>query len=526
VRRGRRARAEIHRYLFQPIFDAERNVTGIFVQGSDVTEAYTLAQEVAFQAAHDSLTGLMNRREFARLTEHIDGPGPHAILYMDIDHFKIVNDRCGHAAGDSLLQQVAAALKGACDDDAVLARLGGDEFALLLRNCDAETAMARAQELREAVRNIDFIWRSKRYSATLSVGIASFSDADGTSFESALGLADAACFLAKERGRDRVKLAFLSDEDVWQQLSHMDHVTRLKEAIRDDRIVLFGQRICQLHHADGKPPVRSYEILSRLRDVDGTLIPPAGFIPAAERFGMIEELDRHIIAKAFAHLSGLDCTIRKSIRYFVNLSGVTLSSAAFFGFVEQLLAAHPNVEASQFCFEVTETAALSDTRRSAEAMTRLAEHGFQFALDDFGSGMASFSYLQLLPVQFVKIDGEFVKAVLGNPANAIIVEAVAKIAACMNIGTVAESIESKNLLPVLQALGVQYGQGYALHMPEALDTAITIPAGPPGNGRTSHAPMLTDFREAVADMARVSTRSRPRRSARSRDESVLDGPAP
>jgi diguanylate cyclase (GGDEF)-like protein len=492
--------------IFQPIFDVGRNVTGIFVQGSDVTEAYTLAREVAFQAAHDSLTGLLNRREFSRLTEHIEGPGPHALLYMDLDHFKIVNDRCGHAAGDSLLQQVATALKATAGGNEVLARLGGDEFVLLLRNCTADNAVALANELRSAVRAIDFIWRGKRYCVTLSVGVANFLDSDGISFESALGLADAACFLAKERGRDRVKLAFPSDEDMWTQLSDMDNVTRLKEAIRDDRIVLYGQRIYPLQ-GDGNEGARSFEILSRLRDVDGTLIPPAGFIPAAERFGLIEELDRHIITKAFAHLAGLDARSRKSLCYFVNLSGVTLSSATFPAFIETLVSSYPKVHASHICFEVTETAALSDTRRSAEAMRKLSSYGFRFALDDFGSGMASFSYLQLLPVQYVKINGEFIKDVNTNPANAIIVEAVAKLAECMKIHTIAESIESEDLLPVLRTLGVQYGQGYALHEPADLDTAIADSGRRNTNDRAPHSIIQQGAPQVVMNMPRAGRRA-------------------
>jgi diguanylate cyclase (GGDEF)-like protein len=489
--------------IYQPIFDACRNVTGIFVQGSDVTEAYTLAQEIAFQAAHDSLTGLFNRREFSRLTEHIQGSGPHALLYMDLDHFKIVNDRCGHAAGDSLLREVAAALSARAGEDAILARLGGDEFALLRPNCIADAAVALAQELRAAIRAIDFVWRGRRYGVTLSVGVANFHEPD-VSFETALGLADAACFLAKERGRDRVKLALPSDEDVWTQLSDMDNVTRLKEAIRDDRIVLYGQRIYSLNYGDNET-TRSFEILSRLSDLDGTLIPPSGFIPAAERFGLIEELDRHIIAKAFAHLAGLDSKIRKSVCYFLNLSGVTLSSASFSGFIEKLLAAHPDVLASQICFEVTETAALSDTRRSADAMRRLSGYGFRFALDDFGSGMASFSYLQQLPVKYVKIDGDFIKDVLTNPANAIIVEAVAKLARCMNIQAVAECIESCELLPVLRSLGIQYGQGFALQAPEDLDTAVT--GARPGQ-RVLHKTVRPESGGMVLDLRKRTRRPR------------------
>lgn len=351
--------------IYQPILNDAHEVTGIFVQGNDVTEAYTLAREVAFQAAHDTLTGLFNRREFARLTGQIDTPGPHALLYMDIDHFKIVNDRCGHVAGDSLLMEVTGVLSRVAGEGAVLARLGGDEFALLLPDCSSDEAVAMAHRLRRAVRMISFVWKGRRYGVTLSVGVATFSDAEGDTFEHALGLADAACFLAKDAGRDRVKLGLWSDEDVWRQLEEMDNATRLKEAIRDDRIVLNGQRIVDIEGKTG-PGVLYFEILSSLCDAEGRMVPPSGFIPAAERFGMIETLDRHIVTKAFAHFAALPGEVRRNVGYFINLSGITLGSVGFLSFVETLLTELPNVKPSHICFEVTETAAISDAIVAAE----------------------------------------------------------------------------------------------------------------------------------------------------------------
>ncbi|WP_127144608.1 putative bifunctional diguanylate cyclase/phosphodiesterase [Pelagibacterium montanilacus] len=469
--------------VYQPIFDTDQYVTGIFVQGNDVSEAHRLSQEVAFQAAHDPLTGLINRREFARLTQTITAPGPHVLLYLDIDNFKIVNDRCGHAAGDGLLQEVTIALSSVVGDSGILARLGGDEFAFVRSNCDVDDAISLADKLRSAVKHVDFIWQGKRYGVTLSVGVASFSEAEGTTFETALGLADAACFLAKESGRDRTKLAVPSDDDIWKQFSDMDNATRLQQAIRDDRIELFGQRIYDLSQS-GSEPSGFVEVLARLRDANGALIPPGGFIPAAERFGLIEALDRHIIAKALAHLQGRVGSQRAAQCYFINISAVTLSASGFDDFVANLLAVHPEVRASQICFEVTETAALSDVRRSAAAMRKLADTGIRFALDDFGSGMASFSYLQQLPVHFVKIDGEFVQSLRENPASSIIVESVARLAASMGMQTIAEFVEVSELTGLLQGLGVQYGQGYALHCPEELDSA-TSPDMPPEHGARS-----------------------------------------
>ncbi|RUT29936.1 EAL domain-containing protein [Arsenicitalea aurantiaca] len=441
--------------IYQPILSASRDVTGIFVQGHDVTEAYTLAQEVAFQAAHDALTGLLNRREFARRIGQVEGQGPHALLYMDLDHFKIVNDRCGHAAGDSLLKTVSDVLAMRAGTEAVLARLGGDEFAILLPNCGSDAAVTLAHQMRQAVRAINFIWNGRRYGVTLSVGVATFGELQENTIDDALGHADAACFLAKEAGRDRVKLALPSDDELRRQLTEMDNVTRLKEAIREDRIMLFAQRIDPIVPAKGADITR-FEILCRLRDTEGTVVPPSGFIPAAERFGMIEALDRHIVAKAFGHFSSLPTEVRARVGFFINLSGITLGAPGFLSYIERLLEDMPNVNAARICFEVTETAAISDIRGSAAAMRGLAAYGFRFALDDFGSGMATFAYLQQLPVQFVKIEGDFVRASPTNEASRIIVESVARLAACMKMEVIAEAVETSEILEALRPLGVQY----------------------------------------------------------------------
>jgi diguanylate cyclase (GGDEF)-like protein len=454
--------------IYQPVFDGDGSVTGIFTQGNDVTEAYTLAQEVTYQAAHDSLTGLCNRREFSRQTQNAGKPGTHALLYMDIDHLKIVNDRCGHAAGDSLLIKIAAALQSQCDHEHdLLARLGGDEFALVRRDCSQEAAIALANRLCKSVKDIIFIEQGNRYSVTLSVGIVNFGEPEQLTFEAALGLADAACFLAKEKGRNRVQVSLASDEEVRQQHQAMDNVTRLKEAMRQDRVILYVQRIVGLQ-PDGDPGPVFYEVLARLRDLSGAIIAPSGFIPAAERFGIVEELDRHIVCKTFAHLQAQSPERRDGTCYFINLSGITLSAPGFLIFIEKTLSAYPSVCSSQICFEVTETAALSNVYRTAEAMRQLITMGFKFALDDFGSGMASFAYLSQLPVQFVKIDGEFVKAILSQPAGGIIVEAVAKVARTMDISTIAESVEFAELIPKLKSIGIDYAQGYALHQPEPI----------------------------------------------------------
>lgn len=451
--------------IYQPILDESGNVTGIFVQGNDVTEAYQLAQEVSYQAAHDSLTGLSNRRDFAEKTDNLPSAGPHALLYMDIDHFKIVNDRCGHAAGDQLLKEVASAIAHQCQSDDVLARLGGDEFALVRWNCGREDSAALAESLRRAVKDIDFVWKSRRYGVTLSVGIACFGEAGAGATEQALGLADAACFLAKEKGRNRTQISSTTDEEVLLQQRDMDNATRLKLALADDRLELHVQRIVPLgsdSHGNWM-----FEVLARLRDIDGRLVPPRSFIPAAERFGLIDDLDRHVLQKAFSGLQAMEGPGRKAT-YFINLSGTTLGTDSFPDFIAKLLASYPEVDASQICFEVTETAAVPNVRRTAASMRLLVEKGFRFALDDFGSGMASFSYLKQLPVQFVKIDGEFVRTILEDEINAIIVASVIQVARSMNVLSIAEHIESEELAGKLRQMGADYGQGFALDRPVSM----------------------------------------------------------
>lgn len=454
-------------FIYQPIRDDAGNVTGILTQGNDVTEAFLLAQDVTYQAAHDSLTGLYNRREFGRQMQAGSEPGSHALFYMDLDQFKIVNDCCGHGAGDMLLINVASALQAECRDDDLLARLGGDEFALVRRDCGSEEATKLANDLREAVKEIVFDWKGQRYTVTLSVGVVIFGDDESLNIGTALGLADAACFLAKEKGRNRVQMSRAIDGEVTFQRLEMNNATRLADAMREGRILLYKQEIVGLQ-CDQAEQQRFFEVLARLRENDGTIISPAGFIPAAERFGMIEELDRHIVCKTFAHVDEHAPREQLQICYFINLSSITLSSPDFPRFIETALTAYPAVRTSQICFEVTETAAMSNVNRTAEAMRELVAKGFRFALDDFGSGMASFAYLSHLPVQFVKIDGEFVRAIIKRPADGVIVEAVAKVAQAMNIQTIAESVEYDELLPLLKSLGIDYGQGYTIHRPEPI----------------------------------------------------------
>lgn len=454
--------------VYQPIRDPSGQISAIFVQGHDVSETHRLALEVSYQASHDALTGLYNRREFTKRSQELEGiAGRHSLLYMDLDHFKIVNDRGGHAAGDALLRQIAVVLQQEVRKTDLLTRLGGDEFALILIGSSEEESLELANRLRRKIRDIPFIWNERRYSVTLSIGLVEFGAENSLAFSEALSLADLACFLAKEKGRNLVQVSHAKDLEITGRHHDMDWVSRIKDGIQEDRVVLYGQSITALNE-QGQDAFQCFEVLARLLDAQGDLIYPGSFIPAAERFGLINDLDRHIIRKAFSKLHSLPARQCAQTRYFLNVSGVTLSTPDFSSYVASLLEDYSDVRPCNVCFEVTETAAISSLVHTAALMENLIAQGFSFALDDFGSGMSSFSYLQKLPVQYLKIDGELIKGILTQPAGSAIVEAVVTVARAMNIRTVAESVEFPALVTRLRDIGVDYGQGFALHKPAAL----------------------------------------------------------
>ena len=452
-------------FIYQPIRDANDEISGVFVQGYDVTEAHNLNQKVSYQATHDPLTGLYNRREIDHRSQQLQSqPGPHALIYIDLDHFKIVNDRSGHHAGDELLLQVADALKQVTDNG-LLARIGGDEFIFLLENCSLTKAKTLARRAARHINDIAFYWQKSRYSITASMGIAEFGSAIDTSYTDALSLADSACFLAKDKGRDRIQVNHPDDADMHQQHKDMDWATRLKEAMREDRIVLYAQNIIKLSRVD---QVHHKEILSRLVDKDGTIVPPGAFITAAERYGLIEQLDRHIIRKVFQSIVQLQENQQTVPHFFINVSGISLSNPSFKGFIEALLREFMHVDGTKICFEITETAAVANLNRTAKMMNHINKLGIKFALDDFGSGVATFDYLDKLPITYIKIDGAFVTDLKTRPIGEAIVQSIQNIAQIMGVKTIAECIEDVELIPHLRKLGINYGQGYGIHRPEPL----------------------------------------------------------
>ncbi len=456
------------------IRDRAGRAIGSILVFRDVTQAHLLAQQLTWQATHDPLTGLVNRRDFehalAQLLESAKTHGKqHALLYIDLDQFKVVNDTCGHVAGDELLRQLATILSQRLRGTDVLARLGGDEFGVLLESCPAEQAPRIASNLLDAVRDFRFIWLDKVFEVGLSIGLVVI-DSESRDVVGILSAADEACYTAKDNGRNRVHVYRSDDRELVQRRGEMRWIARIGSALEDKRFRLFYQTISPL---TGSSADVYYEILLRMLDEEGNIVPPMAFIPAAERYRMMPSIDRWVIRNLFNtqgpslrnHVDRNGVTARPLCA--VNLSGTSISDDAFRDFVQDQIAIH-RIPPAAICFEVTETAAITNLNKASRFMHELKDIGCRFALDDFGTGMSSFAYLKHLPVDFLKIDGSFVSDMVHDPVDFALVEAINRIGHVLGIHTVAESAESEAILLKLRDLGVDYVQGNAIHVPELL----------------------------------------------------------
>jgi len=436
---------------------------------------------LSFQASHDGLTGLVNRREFeVRLGRALDRlshrPGGHSLMFLDLDQFKVVNDTCGHAAGDQLLRQTAALLQEHLDSESpggsLLARLGGDEFGVLLRDCDAGSAAAMAERLRVAVQELRFVWNGCAFNISVSVGLVHVAEANA--IEATLRAADMACYMAKEKGRNRVQVYRPSDSELVQRVGEMAWVQRIRNGLDEQRFCLFAQPIRALGR--GGPDRFHVELLLRLRDEDGKLVQPGSFMPAAERYGLMPLIDRWVIRNAFALLAE---RLRSSApdqlsSCAINLSGATFGDDDFVEYVRRQFDIH-RIPPGMICFEITETSAIANIPSAKRLIQALKKLGCRFSLDDFGTGMSSFSYLKHLPVDFIKIDGSFVTEMLNSEMDRAMVEMIVHIARVMGKRTIAEFVESDEVLAALRKIGVDYAQGYAIGKPAPFETMV-LPA--------------------------------------------------
>lgn len=451
-----------------PIRESDGAVIGMVVVFRDVTTERSLVHELAWQASHDALTSLANRHEFERrLQELVESAQSarisHALLYIDLDQFKLVNDTCGHVAGDELLRQLSTLLSAKIRTVDTLARLGGDEFGLLLPGCGIEQAQVIAEKLREEISEFRFMWEAKTFAVGASIGLVEITHETGA-IANLLSAADTACYMAKDRGRNRVCVHRAQDAEVRRLHGEAEWVSRITRGFEEKRFQLYYQKIIPLH-PNRHPEYR--EILLRLIDETGQLVSPMAFIPAAERYTLMPSIDRWVVRTLFAWMKLHQHQLSESICYSINLSGQSLGDDAFTDFVEDQFHLS-GVLPGRICFEVTETAAIANLAHAMRMMSKLQAMGCGFSLDDFGSGMSSFAYLKNLPVDSIKVDGAFVRDMLTDPIDCAMVEAIIRIGHVMGLKTIAEYVESDAIMQRLAELGVDYVQGFGMHRPEPL----------------------------------------------------------
>ncbi|MDR5863918.1 EAL domain-containing protein [Halomonas campisalis] len=438
----------------------------------DVSEPRRLSAKLQHEANHDPLTGLYNRRAFERSVAEVlrqarTEESVHALCFVDLDQFKVVNDTAGHVAGDQFLRQIADTLHRQLREGDLLARLGGDEFAIILADCDLEGAREVTEKLRSAVANTRFHWEGASFNAGCSIGVV-LVDAESLDPGHLLQAADIACYLAKEQGRNRVYLLRDNDQQLAERRGEMAWLSRLRAALHEQRLYLDTQRLVSLK----RPASLRYEVLVRLLDEEGNTVLPAAFLPAAERFGMAHQIDRWVIEQVCRQLAAHPDHLAALEACHINLSGRSFDHEDFQDFVIGLLDRYA-LPAEKLCFEITETAAARNLLDVAAFMTRLGERGCSFALDDFGTGLSSFGYLRRLPVDCLKIDGTFVRNIANDETDLAMVRAINEIGRTLNKTVVAEYVETREALALLEEMGVDYVQGNGVHRPCRFEDLLT-----------------------------------------------------
>ena len=456
-----------------PIRDRDGRIIGAAVVFHDMTEMQHMARRMAYLASHDPLTGLINRREFeARLHQVLETARSegkqHAICYFDLDQFKIVNDTCGHVAGDELLKQLSQRLQNEIRQSDVLARLGGDEFGVILESCSIEMAGQVAEVLRRCVKSFRFVWQDHAFDIGASIGLVPIS-ADSGSLTDVMSAADSACYVAKDRGRNCIHIYQADDAALAQRHGEMQWVNRLNRGLENDKFRIYSQAIVPLNER-GHPAQGFYEILVRMNDNGNDVILPTAFIPAAERYHLMPTIDRRIISSVFASMHAFSSHAHNADEaiapmFSINLSGQSLCDDNFLDFVTGLFEYY-HIDPRRICFEITETAAIANLARAKTFIETLKGMGCKFALDDFGSGLSSFGYLKSLPVDYLKIAGNFVQDIVRDPVDHAMVDAINQIGHIMGLITIAESVESEEIMLKIRESGIDYGQGYWIGEPK------------------------------------------------------------
>ena len=451
------------------LVENELHESSLLIVYEDITETRLLNEQIAYQADHDSLTGLANRNKFDRFLKRAitlahQEDSEHALCYLDLDQFKIVNDTCGHLAGDELLRQLGDLLRRHIRQYDFVSRLGGDEFGILMYNCSPAQAYLACEKLRDLVKDFTFAWEDRSFTIGVSIGVSSINIASGNAVD-LLKEADAACYAAKEKGRNRVHVFSPDDEELAMRQGEMQWVEKIRSGLEQQRFFLYGQPIVPLHDSDEG---LHFEALLRYQDDRGNVIPPGAYLPAAERYNLAAELDRWIIANLLEWLANHPDFLKTLSLCSVNLSGLSLSDETMLKFISEQFERWA-IPTHKLCFEITETAAISNLSHATHFINQLKEQGCFFSLDDFGSGLSSFAYLKHLPVDYLKIDGLFVKDILDDEVDLAMVKSINEVGHVMNKKTIAEFVENEAIFNLLKTLGIDYAQGYGIGKPVPLN---------------------------------------------------------
>ena len=441
-------------------------------QIQDITERKEASELLSYQASHDALTGLVNRREFERRSErllstiHNEKEGQHALCFMDLDQFKIVNDNCGHTAGDEMLRQISSVLQGVVRHRDTLARLGGDEFGVLMEYCSLDDAHRVATSLQKAIQDYIFSWEGHTFKVGVSIGLVPITETV-PSLNELLKEADAACYMAKDKGRNRIHIYHAEDSELVKRHGEMQWVERLYKALDNDLFCLYAQSIIPLN----SNKETHYELLIRMVNENGETVPPNAFLPAAERYNLISRIDLWVIEKTFSLLNENKQFFKKINFCSINLSGASLSDSSILEYIISKLNEY-KIDGNKICFEITETAAILNLKNATSFISTLKGLGCHFALDDFGSGLSSFAYLKNLPVDYLKIDGMFVKDIVDDPIDHAMVKSINEIGQVMNMQTIAEFVENDVIKGMLKEIGVDYAQGYGIEKPRPFEEIL------------------------------------------------------
>lgn len=451
------------------------DVIGTTLVFHDMTETRRMSRKMTYLASHDTLTGLVNRKEFERRVSQLldtieNDQSEHALCYMDLDQFRIINDTCGHVAGDELLQQLGGLLKENVRKQDTLSRLGGDEFAVLMEHCAIEQAQRLANDLHKAFSKFQFVWERRNFNIGVSIGLVSIT-AESKSLTEILKQADTACLAAKDSGRNRIQIFHKDDVELNRRHGEMQWVSRINSALEEDRFCLYIQPIISVNKK--KVVYQHFEVLVRMLDESGDIIPPGLFLPVAERYNLSPRIDRWVVANVFNWFTSHPQYQKQLSTFFINLSGLSLTDEEFLDFIVNEFT-RTRMPPNKICFEVTETAAIASLTHAVYFINKLRSLGCRFALDDFGSGLSSFAYLKTLPVDYLKLDGMFVKDMLVDPIDHAMVRSINEIGQVMGMQTIAEFVESQAILKRLLKIGVNYAQGYGIEMPRPIHEMMSI----------------------------------------------------